>query len=286
VNDSVDLRGARDAMRRKHRWILGAAGTIVLAVAFASVAQTPGDSSAPAGQTAWSPPGTPPLSDAQAAARVVRRPENRPGNAQYNDYVPTGAQLRAFYSARSENGELIDKQVPEFRYVTGRPGLKHPSTDELIQWTSYKWGIPADWIRAEMAVESWWHQSDRGDRSKVSDAWYGAYPPQVRIAGSLDVYESMGISQVKWLPDGSDDPGSEPLRWESTAFALDLYGAKVRFFYSGDCHWCGPGYSAGQKWNSIGGWFEPYPWNNPGQRQYIQEVQRDLAERAWEQPGF
>ncbi len=179
--------------------------------------------------------------------------------------------------------------VPEFRFVTGRPALSHPSTDDLIQWVAAKWGIPADWVRAQMEVESGWQQSARGDPATVPSAWYSRFPAQARIPSplpsSVAAYESMGISEVKWRPDGSADPGSEPLRWKSTAFALDLYAAKLRFFYDGNCHWCGAGYAPGQAWGSIGGWFEPFPWNNPAQRQYEAKVQRDLAERPWTQAG-
>jgi hypothetical protein len=162
----------------------------------------------------------------------------------------------------------------------------NPSTDDLIQWTAHKWGIPEDWIRAQMAVESWWTQTDLGDRATVSGSWYSLYPTQSRVAGTSDVYQSMAISQVKWRPDGSDDPGTEPLRWKSTAFALDFYAAKIRFFYNGHCSWCANGYAAGQQWNSIGGWYEPYPWGNSGQQGYIAKVQSDLANRVWAQSGF
>jgi hypothetical protein len=241
---------------------------------------------APGAQTTWAAPGTAPLSDAQAAACVVHQPETRLGNAQYNDYVPTDAQLQAFHSALRDDGLVADSVVPERRYVTGRPGLANPSTDDLIQWVAHKWGIPEDWIRAQMAVESWWKQGVLGDRATVSSSWYSLYPPQAQVAGTSDVYQSMGISQIKWRPDGSDGPGTEPLRWESTAFALDLVAARIRWFYNGECSWCAPGYSAGQQWNSIGGWYEPNPWGNSGQASYIAQVQNDLAGRVWAQPGF
>ena len=240
----------------------------------------------PGAQTTWAPPGTPPLSDAQAAACVVHQPENRPDNATANAYVPSDAELQAFHAALNDYGQRADDDVTERRYVTGRPGLTDPSTDDLIQWVAHKWGIPEDWVRAQMAVESWWHQADLGDRATVSSSWYTLYPAQARIAGTSDVYETMAISQVKWKPDGSDDPGTEPLRWESSAFALDVYAAKIRYFYNGDCSWCGSGYAAGQDWNSIGGWYEPYPWGNSGQASYIAQVQNDLAGRVWAQPGF
>jgi hypothetical protein len=200
--------------------------------------------------------------------------------------VPTDAELQSFHTALDNNGQLADGAVPERQYVTGRPDLSNPSTDDLIQWVAHKWGIPEDWIRASMAVESWWRQTTLGDLAAVSGAWYSLYPPQAQVPGAGDVYESMGISQVKWRPDGSLNAGSEPLRWESTAFALDNYAAKVRYFFNGDCHWCGSAYSSGQEWNSIGAWYEPYPWGNAGQMSYIAQVQADVAARVWAQPDF
>ena len=262
-----------------------AGGALVAGALFGGVGGVPRQDERGA-QTSWAPPGARPLSDARAAALVVHHRETRPANAAYNDYVPTGAQLRAFHSARAQDGRLADREVPERRYVTGRPGLRHPSTDDLIQWAAHKWGIPEDWIRAQMARESRWRQADPGDRSAVSSAWYSQYPAQARVAGTSDVWESMGISQVKWRPDGSVDAGTEPLRWESTAFALDFYAAVIRYFYDGSCDWCGPGYSAGQEWNSIGAWYEPLPWGNPLARAYVKSVQSELASRAWATPGF
>jgi hypothetical protein len=153
----------------------------------------------------------------------------------------------------------------------------------LIQWASHKWRIPTDWIRAQMEKESSWDQSDLGDRETVSSSWYGLYPPQARIAGTSDVYQSMGLSQVKWRPDRSQGAGTEPLRWKSTAFSLDYYGATIRFYYDGLCDWCGSGYTAGQAWNSVGAWYQPTPWANRDAQKYVRDVQEGLADRAW--PG-
>src|SRR5438046_2517446 len=75
--------------------------------------------------------------------------------------------------------------------------------------------------------------------------------------------------------------GDEALRWQSSAFALDFYAAEIRYFYDGRCTWCGPRYGPGQKWNSVGAWYEPEPWRNSGQRAYIRQVQHDLATRVW-----
>ena len=195
--------------------------------------------------TAWAPPGARPLSDSQAAALVTRQPENRPGNAAANDYVPTNVQLAAFHAARERRRADGDFN-PLTEYVTGRPGLEDSSTDDLIQWVSHKWGIPTNWIRAEMVVESSWNQAQLGDRAVVGEALYRSYPERSRVAGTDSVYTSLGIAQVKWLPEGSVGIGTEPLRWESTAFNLDDDAATLRYYYDGLCDWCSRPYSAGR----------------------------------------
>jgi hypothetical protein len=171
------------------------------------------------------------------------------------------------------------------RYVTGRPGLRHPSTDDLIQWVSHKWGIPTDLIRAQLVVESHWRQSFRGDRSSVPSRWYGRYPAQARIPGGDEVYQSLGIAQEKWTPNGDVGVGSEPLRWKSTAFSLDYYAATVRYYFDGACHWCSHGYGRGQTWNSIGAWYSPDPWANDDARRYVGELQGILERRGWPHRG-
>jgi len=216
----------------------------------------------------------------------MHRPEQRPENVEANEYVPTAAELQAFHIAVNPYGQTADQANPLNEYVDGLDGMSSPSTDDLIQWAAHKWGIPEDWLRAQYVQESWWYQSALGDRASVANTWYGLYPPLAQILGTSEVYESMGIAQVRWRPDNSLGIGTEPLRWKSTAFNVDFQAATVRFYYDGYCNWCTSGYSSGQQWDSIGAWFEPYPWNNSGQQSYIDSVQNILSERTWEQAGF
>jgi hypothetical protein len=284
--------GQTDSTPASVSWTVAAAPPAPVATATPAPTATPTATptaapSAPAQpQTSWTAVGAAPLSDAAAAARVTRRPENRPANAAANAYVPTDAELNVFYSGTNQWGQTNLQVNPLAKYVTGRPGLSNPSTDDLIQWTAHKWGIPEDWIRAEMALESWWNQSALGDRYPVGATWSALYPQAARISGSTDVMQSMGVMQVKWIPDGSVGAGTEPLRWKSVAFNLDYYGSVTRFYYDGHCNWCTSGYSAGQQWNSIGAWFAPYPWNNADAQSYVQKVQGYLSERVWAKSGF
>jgi hypothetical protein len=228
-----------------------------------------------------------PLSDSAAAADVTPAPENRPENSAANAYMPTASQLDAFYSTINGNGQTVVAANPYDRYVTGH---YTGTTDEIIQWAAWKWGIPADWLRAEYVAESHWNMSQLGDLATVTPAVYSEYPPQARVAGTDEVYQSMGITQIKWNPNGSVGAGTEPLRWESTAFNVDYQAATLRFYFDDPdglrSAWGDSTYTAGNAWASLGGWFEPYPWLNAGQLNYIAAVQALLAARTWAQPGF
>jgi hypothetical protein len=242
-----------------------------------------------------------PLSDRQAAALVTPEPETRPLNGRpysvngtgypaANDDVPMNAQLQRFRSSHISTGEPVLRFNPYFRYVNGRDGLHDPSTDDLIQWSAHKWGIPENWLRAEYVQESYWSQFWLGDEHTVPRSWYDRYPPQARVPNTLNVYRSMGITQVQWTPDGSIGPGSDPLRWQSTAFNLDYQAAMVRFYYDNPdgarSAWGDRTYAPCQPWKSIGGWFRPYPWGNADQAGYVEKVRHDLADRAWTSSSF
>lgn len=248
--------------------------------------------------------GTPtfsPVSDRAAAALVTHEPETRPDNAKRysingvtrvatNFYVPTKAQLAKFRSAKTSLGQPVLQLDPYLRYVDGHDGLRHPSTDDLIQWGAHKWGIPENWLRAEYVLESYWNSWMRGDLTPVSAADYDNYPVQSRVPGTLQVYQSLGITQVRWSPTGEFGAGTDPLRWLSTAFNIDFQAATVRFFYDNPYNarksWGDASYRSCQQWNSIGGWFSPYPWSNPGQAQYISNVKKNLATTIWKSSSF
>jgi hypothetical protein len=242
-----------------------------------------------------------PLTDAEAAALVTREPETRPLNARpytldgrrypaVNDYIPTAAQIRRFRSSHTSSGQPALRFNPYLRYVDGRDTLHHPSTDDLIQWSAHKWGIPENWLRAEYVQESYWSQFWLGDEHPVPQSWYDRYPPQARVRNTPEVYRSMGITQVQWEPNGALGPGSEPLRWQSTAFNLDYQAAMVRFYYDNPggarSAWGDASYAPCQQWESIGGWYRPYPWGNPDQAGYVTKVRADLADRAWTTAHF
>jgi hypothetical protein len=235
--------------------------------------------------TAWAPPDALPVSDVNAAALVTPAPETQPENEAANRYVPTAGQLAAFHAAqRAAVAAGLDN--PLTAYVSGRPGLKDPSTDDLVQWVSHKWGIPTAWIRAQLIVESGWNQGRRGDLSIVTAAQYAATPASLRGSGRRRIYASAGIAQVKAPPFEATGAGTALLRWRSTAFNLDYYGAAVRYYYDGYCDWCSAGYHAGEAWRSIGAWDSPQPWANATARAYVDAVRSALSRQPWTNQGL
>jgi hypothetical protein len=233
--------------------------------------------------------------------RTCTAAEYRPQNADANAYVPSSAELSAFLNAKDQYGAPNPDSNPYVLHVTGGCGGTGRTTDEIIQCTAAKWGIPADWLRAEYIVESRWeqidpstHQPATGDKTFVGTADALKYPSFSRETNSAGnptgyVWQSIGLTQVRWNPSGSVGAGTEPLRWKSTAFNADYQAATVRYYYDDPqglrSAW-GDAYMAGEDWWSIGGWFNPYPWHNSGQQSYISDVQQQLANRPWTQPGF
>jgi autotransporter family porin len=203
------------------------------------------------GPSVTQPPGFTPLSDAQAAARVRTAPEIHPANDVANHRFPNVVDLAAFHA--------VSRQ-PYSSLVTG--GFTG-TTDDIIQWAAWKWGIDEDVMRAVAVQESDWRQSMVGD-------------------GGV----SFGMFQVKSQLAGSDGwEGTFPLSRDDTAFNADYYGRAIRSCYDGRETWLGGGYSAGDFWDCIGWWFSG-DWQDSGGRNYVASVKRWLAERTWAQPGY
>jgi hypothetical protein len=232
-----------------------------------------------------------PLSDSAAATCVAHVGEAVPGNAAANMYAPTDPELAAFHATLDNNGKTPDNEWWYPRYVTGRPGLTSPSTDDLIQWASHKWGIPEDWLRAQAVQESDWQQGALGDlRSENSADWQAYHDANPAYCpNSTQCYESVGLMQIKWQPAPRDEgAGTEPLRWKSTAFNLDYTAATERFYHDNPngwrAVWGDASYRPLDDWLSVCAHFSPYPWGNSGQLSYCSSVQSHLAARDWPRP--
>jgi hypothetical protein len=145
-------------------------------------------------------------------------------------------------------------------------------------------GHPRGLGTGDHLFESLERQGLLGDLTVVSARTYARSPRQARVPPN-QVYESLGVAQIKWLPDGTVNPGTEPLRWQSTAFNLDYLGATIRYYYDGSCYWCRPGYRPGQEWLSVEAWNAPNPWVNSKGKWYISKVKYALARHTWGVPA-
>src|SRR5262249_32904424 len=186
------------------------------------------------------PVGFKPLSSKRAAKFVHRSKfEPRPANRRPNHHWPTPGSLRS-WRQRSD--------MPYAKYVNGH---FKGTTDEIIQWAAYKWGLDADMMRAAAVVESWWRQSTIGDNG-----------------------DSFGLFQVR-RPFHCFGRCTTARR--STAFNADYYGGIIRALYDGRMGWLnnvqhGRTYAAGDIWGSVGTWFAGKWWTRDA-ASYISRVQ-------------
>ena len=199
-------------------------------------------------------------------------------------------QLRQFRSSRTSSGQPVLQFNPYFRY-RGRarwPARSvHRRSDPVVRsQMGYSRGLAAGRIRARVLLEP------IPARRRTHRAAVLVRPVPAAGAGSA---QSRGVPVVGDNPgsvdtDGSLGPGSNPLRWESTAFNLDYQAAMVRFYYDNPSgartSWGDATYAPCQPWRSIGGWYRPYPWGNADQASYIRKVRRDLADRRWTSASF
>jgi hypothetical protein len=203
---------------------------------------------APGGDARTRPVECPAIADREAAERVDRtRKERNPENAAANRRRPTASELRRF---RTRND-----YVPP-HYAARVTGDFRGSTDDIIEWAAWKWGIGENPLQA--LQESDWKSSAAGDDNT-----------------------SFGVMQIK----RTFHAGTFPLSRESTAFNLDYYGAVFRHYFDGKAPWLGDvergePYRSGDVWGSVGAHFAGR-WHTPPAEAYIRDVQEILREQRW-----
>ena len=204
--------------------------------------------------------GSPVLSDADAAAKVRRSSwEPRPSNATENATVPTSSQLSTFYSYTGQWGSCDNLRNKVTGKFTG-------TTDEIIQWAAWKWGLPEDVVRATAVTESWWDVDTVGDNG-----------------------QSFGLMQIKNVTKWHG--GTYPMSADATAFNVDYWAGMVRHYFEGCAGWMkdysfnGTTYAAGDLWGSVGAWYAGN-WHSDAANWYIDEVKKHLTNRTWAGSGF
>jgi len=191
-----------------------------------------------------------PIKDRRAAKKVqITGHEVKPQNDSENHTVPTKAELE-YFRANSD--------MPYARYVTGH---YKGTTDDIIEWAAYKWGLPEDVLRAVAVTESWWDMDMLGD------------------AG-----DSFGIFQVR-----RPYHCCLPFMRDSTAFNADYYGGIIRAYFDGEQDWLnnpdvapdnGSRYKPGDLWGSVGAWYSGR-WHTAANEGYVGKVKYNLRNRTW-----
>jgi autotransporter family porin len=224
---------------------------------------------------AGTPPAGIPRSDSTCAAAVTPTPENRPQNTTANHTVPPSPSAVDWGTALNYWTDF----VADRNHVTGN---YTGTTDEILQWTSCKWGIDVNIVRADAVIESSWDQSTVGDNCGV--------------AGEA----SYGLLQVKNKDcSGNWIHGGWPYTQNDSALDVDYWGARLRAcfdgaFYNGG-QWLYNGQTIAQViaqhgedyalWGCVGSWFSG-GWYDSGAQAYITKVQADYQSKPWLKPGF
>ncbi len=225
------------------------------------------------------PPGSPLPSDAECAEMIKPRVENKASNLIYN--ATPGSQTLATnffdpYSTDPRANSVIAARVT---------GNYTGTTDEILQWVACKWGIDEDMVRAQAAIESWWHQDALGDWT--TDASLCAPGHGLGVDGRPgQCPESFGILQNRYPYEQSAWPGIG----NSTSFNADTAYGIWRACFEGYEWWLnhvdrGWDYAAGDAWGCIGRWYAGR-WHTDAAEYYISRVKDYYNSRIWEQANF
>ncbi len=216
---------------------------------------SPGSATAAAvkGKAKLKPVGFKPLSSKAAAKRVRRNGfEPRPQNGPENSAVPSAQEVSSW------------RQAADMPYEDLVNGRFRGTTDEIIQWTAHKWGLPEDVVRADAVVESYWDMEALGDNG-----------------------DSFGLFQNR-RPFHCD--GDCSIFRDYTAMNADYFGGWIRAIFDGKMTWLndveqGRPYKAGDLWGSLGVHFSGR-WYTEDALGYIDKVRGVLRDRTWEDPDF
>lgn len=223
------------------------------------------------------PPGSALPSGANCALMIKKRTENKKVNLTYNATQGSHKLAADFFSGDDPraNTDLVPRVDGKFS----------GTTDEILQWAACKWGIDEDMVRAQAAIESWWHQDTKGD-------WGGdasRCPPGHGLgadgrAGQCP--ESWGVLQNRYPYEQSSWPGIG----SSTAFNADTAYMIWRTCFEGYATWLntvdrGSQYHSGDAWGCMGVWFSGR-WYTSAANGYIANVKNYHSTRIWETPNF
>lgn len=186
--------------------------------------------------------------------------EARPQNRTANSTVPPAVDLPEWEGYDDRANELARPRIT---------GDFTGTTDQIIQWSSCKWGIDTDVVRAMALIESNWLQSAEGD--------YTDDPGKCLPGYTVPCPVSFGILQIKYFYH----PGSYPWSQRSTAYNLDYSLAVMRSCYEGWNVGAGDGYEAGDIQGCIA-YHWSGRWGDAGGLEYAARVDRCRQLRPWQ----
>jgi hypothetical protein len=253
-------------------------------------------------------PGAPLPDGRQCAAEIPATPETIPGNAMFNHTTVTPAQLAAFADSGYSFETLSSKA--QFARITGD---YTGSTDMIMRWVACKYGIDEDVVRGQAWEESWWRQSQTGDRrNSRSECVQGKFNALWDTTISLANGSTIGCpgccwtSWSAWQTKVYYEWMTWPMIRDSTSFAGEFRFANTRSCINGDWStyyansrvFSGHTYAADVAnyardpsptnldtllWGCIGSHYSG-EWYDPGALKYIANIQADIAHKRWLTP--
>jgi hypothetical protein len=256
------------------------------------------------------------LPDDARCARSVQRSawEPRPSNAGPNRTMPDVAAVHTSLAARPRSGQAKSYDPKWDSWLLARVTGHHTgTTDENIQWAACKWGLADNLVRAVAVTESTWSQQDRltsgacvdkrgcGDTFDKATPASGEYCNQIKLHGydyqkdygarlcpkTFSIIGVMSWQDPAWGPMAGNQNGTFPFNRDSTAFALDYYGAFIRGCLEGWAWWltgtpgtAGSSDLPGRLDGCLGAWFAG-EWQTKPAIDYTARVHKTMAERIW-----
>ncbi|WP_343965943.1 hypothetical protein [Kribbella koreensis] len=250
--------------------------------------------------------------EAECAERVHRSEwEPRPGNSKPNQTMPAVEQVHTSLAVRprATPAEAYDTRWDSLGLarVTGH---HTGTTDENIQWAACKWGLADNLVRAVAVTESTWYQKDLypsgacvekrgcGDLFPKPTAASGEYCNEIKLAGydyqrdygqnlcpkTFSIIGVMSWQDPAWGQMAGNQNGTFPFNRDSTAFALDYYGAYIRGCLEGWAWWLtgkdNPVDPAKRLDGCVGAWFAG-AWHTKPADDYTALVFKTMEERPW-----
>jgi autotransporter family porin len=187
------------------------------------------------------------LPDDVAAAAAVHRStwDIRPGNSSFNHTVPRNLKLRPVDPGSHAYDPRWNKVI--VRRVSGQ---FTGTTDEILQWSAVKWGLPDEVLRTVAVMESDWDQNNTGDLVRQQQCPYPTAQPTCPLSFGL-----VGVNSRSFA-------GIFPWNRDSTAANVDMLGGWLRGCYEGWVWWLRDHgnvslgrYHSGDLWGCVGAWF-------------------------------